>query len=225
MKKSSLRTTETDFDRLAVTHHEEQETTGSSALGDAPARQHRSRNRETTTRFCCLPISPLPGAYLVKGRIVERADWNTYSSTSNGEVEQQHEEEDMFLDILSSRTTARHDDFGQEVEANNEIIVAAQLSEEAGSPSGSETSPLPIILEDISQASVVRVPTQPPTALLVLKDNSSPFNPPLDNMTYNKHYKNVKEKLFGGRRVEVDMTGPPEPYIRTRESFYPWNVP
>jgi hypothetical protein len=55
MKKSSPRTTEKDFDRLAlapVTYHEEQEKTCCSASGDAI----RSRSRETTTRFCCLPM-------------------------------------------------------------------------------------------------------------------------------------------------------------------------
>jgi hypothetical protein len=223
MQKSSPRTTGMDFDRLAlapVTHHEEQEKTCSSACSEAPERQHQKSaivlGRQLRDPAACQrkPPPPQPGAYLVKGSIVERADLNTTCSSSKGEVEQQHEEEDMFFDFISSRTTASHD-FGQEAEANNDILVAAQLSEEAEVQL--EAKLRRRLLEDISQASVVLV--TPPA--LLLEDNSSQSNPPLDNTSYNKH-KNVKEKLFG-RRVAVDIAATPEQYIRTRD-LLPWNV-
>jgi hypothetical protein len=205
MKKSSPRTTE------------KQEKNGSSASGETPGRQHQKSagvvGRQLVDSACQRkPPPPQPGAYFVNGSFVERADLNTCSSSSRGgDFRQQHDdEEDIFLDFKSSKTT--RPDSGQAEEANHDILVAAQLSEDAEVEL--EAKLRRRLLKDIAQASVVLV-TQP-----ALLEDDSQSNPPLD-MSYNMH-KNVKEKLFG-RRVEVDIAATPERYIRTRD-FLPWKV-
>jgi hypothetical protein len=93
----------------------------------------------------------------------------------------------MFLDFISSRTT-RHQDFAsKEEEANSNILVAAQLSED--SKFQLEEKLRRYLLMEIAQASVILA--TPPA---LLEDNSESNR--WDNAYYNEH-KNVEEKLFG----------------------------
>jgi hypothetical protein len=104
---------------LAPARHEEQQEqqerqtylSTSTSAETTHSQKSTAGGRQLRGSACqAKPPLPEPGAYFVQGSLVERAEASNTGSSGRQEFEEQHDQEDMFLDCMPSRTT-RYQDF------------------------------------------------------------------------------------------------------------------